>query len=86
MKSTLNFPVPVVRFEYPDRETNLLKTRVVRVVDMDDSRIRGYEIPHTHGKPLKASQVNDAQGKFKQFNLRRIAKDSIVLVAYSDEY
>ena len=82
----LNRPVPVVRFEYPDRETLLLKTRFVRVVDMTDDYLRGYEINSYDGIHPVPAWYNESEGKFKKFNLRRIAKNSIVLVAYSDEY
>ena len=85
MKSTLNMPVPVVRFEYPDRETNLLKTRTVRVVSMDKNYLKGYEIENLNGEPIP-EVVRAAKDQFKSFNLRRIAKNSVVLVAYSDEF
>lgn len=85
MKSTLNLPVPVVRFEYPDRETNLLKTRTVRVVSMDKSYLKGYEIENINGEPVPEF-ARIAKDQFKQFNMKRIAKNSVVLVAYSDEF
>jgi hypothetical protein len=72
MKSNQN--LPQVEFEYPDSETGLLKLRYVKVVEINQSYVKGYELPH----PLVTIEI----GKFKTYRIAKIARNGVVLVHF----
>jgi len=69
-----NQSLPLVEFEYPDSESNLLKLRYVRVLEMDTVYVSGYELPHV----LATVET----GKFKKYKLARIARNGVVLRSF----
>ncbi len=70
----INSNLPSVEFEYPDSETNLLKVRYVRVLELNNDYVTGYELPH----PNATVEL----GKFKKFRMARIARNGIVLRSF----
>lgn len=76
MKSTSTHTVlPVVYFEYPDSNTNLLRPRNVQVTKMNEQFIEGYELAHPKA-------TDNSPKKFKRFNLSRIVKNGVSLVHF----
>lgn len=71
-KKLQNLSLPMVQFEYPDSNTNHMKLRQVRVVEMNHIYLTGFELAD------KSLIVE----KFKRFNLNRIAKNGVSLVSY----
>lgn len=71
--ATVTDRTPVVEFEYPDSETNHMKTRFVRVVEANADYVKGYELENAYS-------VKD--GKFKAFSRNRIAQRGIALVTF----
>lgn len=67
--------LPIVEFEYPDSETNLLKTRFVEVTKMDNAYLEGYELPTIH-------VTKTTPRKFKKFRMARITKDGVALRSF----
>lgn len=72
MKSKQN--LPQVEFEYPDSESGLLKVRYVRVVEVGNDYVKGYELPHPH--------ATTEPGKFKTFRMAKIARFGVVLTSF----
>ena len=66
---------PRVEFEYPDRESGLLKVRHVRVTELNTHYLNGFELPNPH--------ATIELGKFKRFRLSKITRDGIVLRSFS---
>jgi hypothetical protein len=67
--------LPLVTFEYPDSETDYLRTRYVRVVSMDRTHVKGYEF--TTGTPSDTDE-----GKFKSYLLAKIVENGVALVEF----
>ena len=65
--------LPIVSFEYPDSQSGILKTRLVKVIEMDSRYVQGFEIQ------------NSKETKFKKFSLNRIPKNGVALVRFSDK-
>ena len=63
--------LPVVAFEYPDSETLLLKTRFVRILQMNTKHVEGYEL-----QP-------GGEFKFKRYNVRRIPQNGVALLSFN---
>ena len=61
--------LPLVQFEYPDSESNLLKLRFVRVLEVDAAYVKGYEVPH-------ALATTEA-GKLKTYKLAKIVRNGV---------
>jgi hypothetical protein len=68
--------LPLVTFEYPDSETDYLKPRFVRVKEMDQVYVRGYEFTTPH-------PANTDNGKFKTYLLAKIVKRGVALLEFS---
>ena len=66
--------LPLVTFEYPDSESNLLKRRYVRALEMDSVYVSGYELPH--------ELATVETGKFKKYRLARIAHNGVALCSF----
>ena len=66
--------LPLVEFEYTNSVDGLLKIRYVRVTEMYNDYIIGYEIPSPD------SVIEKSQ--YKRFKLAKIARNSIVLRSY----
>ena len=64
---------PIVRFEYPDSETNHMRVRYVRVVEANADYIKGYELDN----PQSAKD-----GKYKQYSRTRIASNGVALITF----
>jgi hypothetical protein len=74
MKQPKSNSLPTVEFEYPDSESGLLRTRTVKVVELNSAYVSGYELPH----PLATVEA----GKFKTYKLARITRDGVVLRSF----
>jgi hypothetical protein len=70
--------LPLVEFEYPDSETDYLRTRFVRVVSMDSKHVKGYEFG-------TVNPSDTDEGKFKTYLLAKIVKGGVALVEFSAE-
>ena len=70
--------LPLVTFEYPDSETDYLRTRFVRVVSIDRTHVKGYEF--ITEKP----SVTD-EGKFKSYLLAKIVTNGVALIEFSQQ-
>lgn len=70
--------LPLVRFEYPDSETDYLKPRFVRVESMDRTHVKGYEFTTPNPSDSDA-------GKFKSYLLAKIVKHGVALLEFSAE-
>lgn len=70
--------LPLVRFEYPDSETDYLKERFVRVVSKDQVHVKGYE--YTTRYPSDTDP-----GKFKSYLLAKIVANGISLVEFQSQ-
>ena len=70
--------LPLVRFEYPDSETDYLKPRFVRVESMDRTHLKGWEF--TTDRPSDSDT-----GKFKSYLLAKIVKHGVALLEFSAE-
>jgi len=68
--------LPLVEFEYPDSETDYLRTRFVRVDTMNARHIKGYEF-------ITANPSDMDEGKFKSYLLAKIVKGGVHLVEFS---
>jgi len=67
--------LPLVEFEYPDSETDYLRTRYVRVESMDTRHIKGHE--------FATSNPSDSdEGKFKTYLLAKIVKGGVHLIEF----
>jgi hypothetical protein len=64
---------PVVEFEYPDRDTNRMKVRYVRVVQADSDYIKGYELENA---------FSTKEGQFKAYCRSRIVRNGVALVTF----
>lgn len=64
---------PVVRFEYPDSQTNIMKTRYVRVSEANADYIKGYELENPH---------STKNGTYKQYSRTRIVTNGVSLVTF----
>jgi hypothetical protein len=78
MSTNNNSPVvptrsPVVEFEYPDSNTNHMKTRYVRVIQANSDYIKGYELENP---------FSTKEGKFKQYLRNRITRNGVALVTF----
>ena len=67
--------LPLVRFEYPDSETDYLKTRFLRVKSMDQTHLRGYEF-------ITARPSATDEGKLKTYLLAKIVVGGVALVSF----
>ena len=67
--------LPLVTFEYPDSETDYLRTRFVRVVSMDRTHVKGYEF-------TTENPSNTDEGKFKSYLLAKIVDKGIALMEF----
>lgn len=67
--------LPLVKFEYPDSNTDVLVERKVRVVEANDGYVNGYEVYRgfATAQPFK----------FKKYSLTRIAKGTVNLTQFS---
>lgn len=70
--------LPLVTFEYPDSETDYLRTRYLRVTSMDNRHLRGYEF-------LTDSPSDTDEGKFKTYLLAKIVCNGVALVEFGQE-
>ena len=70
--------LPYVWFEYPDSETDYLRTRYLRVVSMNNSHLKGYEF--TTARPSASDE-----GKFKTYLLAKIVVGGVHLVSFESE-
>ena len=68
--------LPLVEFEYPDSETDYLKTRYVRVESMNHRHVKGYEFTTPNPSDTDA-------GKFKSYLLAKIVRGGVHLVEFS---
>ena len=69
--------LPLVTFQYPDSETDYLRTRYVRVVSMNRTHVKGYEF--TTDMPSRADE-----GKFKSYLLAKIVEKGIALMEFGE--
>ena len=67
--------LPLVAFEYPDSETDVLAERKVRVTEVNSGYVNGYEVFRGYALPQPY--------KFKKYSLTRIAKGSVNLTEFS---
>lgn len=67
--------LPLVSVEYPDSQTDYLKTRYVRVVSMDDTHLKGYEFT-----TLRPSASDS--GTFKTYLLAKIVDGGVHLLSF----
>ena len=67
--------LPLVTFEYPDSETDYLKTRYVRVTYMDGSHVKGYEF-------ITPNPSDSDAGKFKTYLLSKIVHNGVHLLKF----
>ena len=58
-------PLPVVTFEYPRHGEGTFTTRFVRVVEMDGTHLRGYEIN---------DEFDEEPGQYKTFTLKKMRR------------
>ena len=64
---------PVVEFEYPDSETQKMKSRYLRIVEADADHIKGYELD---------SPWSQKDGQFKTFSRNRLVKNGVSLISF----
>ena len=69
--------LPLVRFEYPDSETDYLRIRYVRVVSMNGSHVKGYEF-------VTYNPSDTDPGKFKSYLLSKIVRHGVSLVGFGE--
>ena len=67
--------LPLIEMEYPDSETDYLKTRYVRVESLDSTHLKGHEF-------ITASPSDSDEGKYKSYLLAKIVKGGIHLVSF----
>lgn len=65
--------LPLVSFQYPDSQTNLNRKRLVRLVQVTDDHVRGYELEN----------IADDKGTYKQFSKTRMASDSFRILSFN---
>jgi len=68
--------LPLVEFEYPDSETNVMKLRYVRVVEVDNAYVKGWELP-TPYSPIDLA-------KYKQYSFSRIPRHGVTLKEFKN--
>lgn len=67
--------LPLVVFEYPDSETDVLAERKVRVTEVNSGYVNGYEVYRGYALPQPF--------KFKKYSLTRIAKGTVNLTEFT---
>lgn len=67
--------LPLVEFEYPDSETDYLRTRYVRVESLDHTHLKGHEF--TVRDPSDSDE-----GKYKSYLLAKIVRGGISLLEF----
>jgi len=65
--------LPVVRFDYPDSESNKMRTRILLVAEATPDYIKGNELDSPGSIKL---------GVFKTFLRNRIATNGVALISY----
>ena len=67
--------LPLILVEYPDSETDYLKTRYVRVESMDSTHLRGHEF-------TTLNPSNADEGKYKTYLLAKIVQGGVHLIKF----
>lgn len=67
--------LPLVSIEYPDSETDYLRTRYVRVESLDTTHIKGHEF-------ITPNPSDSDEGKFKSYLLAKIVVGGIHLLKF----
>lgn len=64
-------PLPVASFRYQKEDTKKFTLRYVRVVELNATHLKGFEIESEH---------DEEQGKYKTFLRNKISEDEILLL------
>lgn len=67
-------PLPVVAFDYPEHGNGENTPRYVRVTEMDNTHLRGFEIE---------DEFDEDPGVYKTYSLDKVGNDGVLLLHLS---